>query len=86
MANLADEVNKAPARVRFAEEVKRNGGDAKVAKALKCCRSFVCMVRNGERIPGRNLLAVIERKYQIAATDWPIPKRKPRRARKTATV
>lgn len=60
--------------------MKQRGGDAKVADEIGCCRSFVFMVRKGGRVPGRHLLDVIERKYDIPARDWPIPKRKSRKS------
>jgi hypothetical protein len=56
---------------RFALIVKRCGGLGPVAKMLGCSLSFVSMMKNGKRTPGREMAVQIERLWRIRASDWP---------------
>lgn len=58
------------AREAFAAKVKEVKGDSNAAKLLGCCRSFVFMIRKGQRKPGRYLELTIEKEFGIAPARW----------------
>ena len=76
------EVTTKSARERFIECVKEAGGSKKVAERLGVTRSFVDMIRNGDRRPGMNAASVIEEVFGIKMQDWVPPGTKAGRARR----
>ena len=76
------EVTAKSARERFIECVKESGGSKKVAERLGVTRSFVDMIRAGQRRPGMNAASVIEEVFGIKMQDWIAPGTKAGRARR----
>lgn len=58
------------ARLRFAAVVKKAGGLAPVADRLRVTMSYVSMIKNGKRDPGRAVATRIERCYGIPVKEW----------------
>jgi len=67
------EVTTKSARERFIECVKEAGGSKKVAARLGVSRSYIDMVRAGQRRPGMNAAAAIEEAFGIRMQDWVEP-------------
>jgi len=76
------EVTSKSARERFIECVKEAGGSKKVAEKLGVTRSFVDMIRAGQRRPGMNAASVIEEVFGIRMQDWVEPGTKAGRTRR----
>jgi len=76
------EVTAKSARERFIECVKESGGSKKVAERLGVTRSFVDMIRAGQRRPGMNAASVIEEVFGIKMQDWIAPGTKAGRTRR----
>ena len=70
------------ARDRFIECVKEVGGSKEAAKRLGVTRSYVDMIRSGQRRPGMNAASAIEAAFGIKMQDWVEPGTKAGRPRK----
>ena len=70
------------ARERFIASVEKAGGSREVARMLGCSRSYVDMIRNGQRRPGMNTALAIERAFDIRMQDWVEPSTKAGRPRR----
>lgn len=69
---MADDQNSPSqaARLRFIAAVKTAGGSAVVARRLACSRSYVDMIRGGQRTPGMRVAFAIEREFGIRMQEW----------------
>ena len=61
------------ARERFVSSVREAGGSLKASSRLGCTRSYVDRTRTGQRRPGMNTAAAIEREFGIRMQDWVAP-------------
>ena len=70
------------ARERFIASVEKAGGSREVARMLGCSRSYVDMIRSGERRPGMRAAFAIEQLFEIRMQDWVEPSTKAGRPRR----
>ena len=75
---------KKTARERFIAAVEKAGGSRDVARMMGCSRSYVDMIRSGERRPGMRAAYAIEQLFEIRMQDWVEPTAKAGRPRRQA--
>ncbi len=61
---------KPPIRLQFRDKVRKLGGSKVAARHLGCSRSYVDMIRGGQRTPGMRVAFVIEREFGIRMQEW----------------